>query len=155
MTSRTAMAGRLNSSGRHSTFSRGATDGVAMARATLVIGRPSPPRVAGRLILRQAQDEVHSVGRCHDKRVLMLSLSKHEGWQCNHSHHYRDDRADGQGPKPPPPPPSPPACTAPASWWGARPAPCMCPPGGAGRVPCKGDTSAPALPRFSPPTPPP
>jgi hypothetical protein len=31
------------------------------------------------LILRQAQDEVCFVGGCHEKLILMLSLSKHDG----------------------------------------------------------------------------
>jgi hypothetical protein len=35
------------------------------------------------LILRQAQDEVVFVGGCHEKPILMLSLSKHDGRICN------------------------------------------------------------------------
>jgi hypothetical protein len=32
-----------------------------------------------------AQDEVDFVARCHEKRILMLSLSKHDEWLCNRS----------------------------------------------------------------------
>src|SRR5690242_11134486 len=116
-----------------------------MASATLVIGTPSPPRVAGCLILRQAQDEVHSVGGCHEERVLMLSLSKHEGWSCKRSarrlnrwHHKslrRDDeecaavRASGRARGPAPRRRSLSACTAAASGRDRRRAPCSSPPG--------------------------
>src|SRR5262249_33118569 len=42
-----------------------------------------PAAGARALILRQAQDEVVLVGGCHEKPILMLSLSKHEGRKCN------------------------------------------------------------------------
>jgi hypothetical protein len=45
---------------------------------------------ASSFVLRQAQheeaqDEVDFIGRCHEKRILMLSLSKHDECLCNRS----------------------------------------------------------------------